>query len=243
MEVMTATITEETDMTHITTRRIRGRTLGLVAGAAVIAVLSAGVGAGAATLVTSAQIKDGTIVGRDVKDAGLTGRDVRARSLTGKHVKDGTVTGADVKNGSIDTADLSTNVSVAMVNGKIPSGTTVTGIEAFDVNSDVAGDYSVSVTLPGRASAALTSDVVNFGGNSPMISDGSPGCTGTTAAPTAPAGKVCIYLIAAASDSASFFGTDIGGVISDQAFAVYWFDDATSNDNVFAKFTWAYTAP
>lgn len=215
-------------------------------------VLSAGAGAGAATLVTSAQIKDGTIVGRDVKDAGLTGRDVKAGSLTGKHLKDGTVAGADLKDGtvagadlkdgSVDTADLSTNVTAAMVDATIPSGTTVTGIMNVDVAATVPGDFAATVTLPGRAHAPLTPEMVNFGGDDLRLQDPTPDCAGTTAAPTAPAGTVCLYLVGATSDSSTIRGTSVGGENSDQAFSVYWQDLATSSD-VFLTFTWAYTAP
>lgn len=229
--VMTA-MTEE-DTTRPFTRRSRGRALGFVAGAAFMCVLSAGVGAGAATLVTSAQIKDGTIIGRDVKNGGLTGRDVKARSLTGKHVKDGT----------IDTTDLSTGVSAALVDATIPSGTTVTGIEYFDTTASVSGDYRITVTLPGRAHAPLTNQMVWFGGTDTRVLDKSAACTGTTDAPTAPAGFVCVYLAAAATDSKSIAGMDIGGTITDQAFSVFWNDDATESADVLIKFSWAYTAP
>jgi hypothetical protein len=226
-------------------------------------VLSAGVGAGAATLVTSAQIKDGTIVGRDVKDAGLTGRDVKAGSLTGKHLKDGTVAGADLKDGSVagadlkdgsvagadlkdgsvDTTDLSTNVTAAMLDATIPSGTTVTGIMNADLTASVSGDFAATVVLPGRAHALLTPQMVNFGGDDLRLQDSTPECAGTTAAPTAPAGTVCLYLVGASSDSSAIRGTNVGGfATSDRAFSVFWQDAATTSD-VFLTFTWAYTAP
>jgi uncharacterized protein YjbI with pentapeptide repeats len=244
----------ETVPTHSApaTRR-GGRTLGFVAGAAFMCVLSAGVGAGAATLVTSAQIKDGTIVGRDVKNGGLTGADLKDGSVTSKDlkngtvtsadVKDGSLTGADVQDGSLAAADLATAARSALLQDTIPSGTTVTGIGYFDVQSDISGDFGFSIALPGRAHAPLTAAMVNFpGGTSGIYNDDDSGCTGTKEAPTAPPGEVCLYLIAHSTDISNLRGDSLYNQASDLGFAVRWNDSASSSDT-YVSLVWAYTAP
>lgn len=241
----------------------RGRLLGFAAGAAFMCVLSAGVGAGAATLVTSAQIKDGTIVGRDVKDGGLTGKDIKSSSLTGKQVKDGSIAGADVKDGGIGSADiadggitsgdiadgtiasddLSASARAALVQPLIPSGTTVTGTGYFDIQASVNGDFGFDIALPGRAHADLTDQMVNFRtGNNPIFNDDTNSCAGSASFPSAPPGQVCLYLIASATDSTNIRGSSVYNNASDQSFAVRW-SDSNSGSDVYVSLVWAYTAP
>lgn len=245
----------DTTPTHsVPTTRSRGRALGFVAGAAFMCVLSAGVGAGAATLVTSAQIKDSTIVGRDVKNGGLTGADLKDGSVTTKDLKNGTVNSADLKDGSVDsvdvkdgslaTGDLATATRADLLQDTIPSGTTVTGIGYFDSQSDVPGDFGFAVTLPGRAHAPLTSAMVNFpGGTSGIFNDDPSGCTGTKEAPTAPPGEVCLYLIAHPTDISNVRGQSLYNQNSDLGFAVRWNDSAVASADTYVSLVWAYTAP
>ncbi len=233
----------------------RGRLLGFVAGAAFMCVVSAGVGAGAATLVTSAQIKDGTIVGKDVKDGGLTGKDIKSSSLSGKQVKDGSIAGADVKDGSIGSADiadgtiaggdLSAAARADLLQGLIPSGTTVTGTEYFDVQGSAAGDYGFTVTLPGRAHATLTDENVNFRTDNTGIyadEDDINTCDGSSNVPTAPAGQVCVYMASRTADTSNIRASEVYNRPNDQSFAVRWSDSNSSSD-VYVTVVWAYTAP
>ena len=59
-----------------------------------------------------------------------------------------------------------------------------------------ASSVNYSIPLPARAPVALTSANVNFelNANSPT-NDDDRSCTGSASAPTAPAGKVCLYII------------------------------------------------
>jgi hypothetical protein len=256
-------MTEIIDTPGATTHpRGRGRALGFVAGAAFMCVLSAGVGAGAATLVTSAQIKDGTIVSVDVKKGGLTGRNIKSSSLTGAHLKNGSVTGADVKNGSVTGADVK-NGSVtgadladgtvgaadleadaqAVLDDRIPSGRTVTGVVYFDTSASGSGDYGVTVSLPARAHAVLTNAIVNFRSDgSALYADGEAGhqCSGSANAPTAPAGRVCVYRVASAEGTTNVRAGEPFGKGSDRDFAVRWND---TGGDVFLTAVWAYSAP
>jgi hypothetical protein len=72
------------------------RTAAVVAGVVGLVVLSAGGGAVANTLITGAQIKDGTV----------TGADLRNGTVRSVDVGDGSLTGTDIANGSVRTADV-----------------------------------------------------------------------------------------------------------------------------------------
>ena len=117
----------------------------------------------------------------------------------------------------------------------IPSGQTVTG------NFGTTGNYLVdqlvqsSISLPARAPVALTAANVNFAS---LASDNDATCTGTAAAPTAPPGKVCMYLYSSPG-VANAQGVDANNLPT-QAFYIAW--TATSGtDHIYL--TWAYTAP
>ena len=91
----------------------------------------------------------------------------------------------------------------------IPTGVTVTGTITYDSHlSGNAWNDIVTVDLPGVAPVALTLADVNFDANSGAL-DADATCTGTAAAPTAPPGKVCIYLD-------SFDNVDIANTSAEQ---------------------------
>ena len=144
----------------------------------------------------------------------------------------------------------------------IPSGTTVTG--AFGIGSNVTSAVTVTVTdpdvvydatataatvltsdvrqvvqLPGLAPADLTSATVNFGAGG---TDADPSCAGTATAPTAPAGKVCLYLSAAAGTGTAVDGQAIPGLAGSRSgFVVHATNASLGETGAFG--TWAYTAP
>jgi hypothetical protein len=147
----------------------------------------------------------------------------------------------------------------------IPSGTTVTG--AFGIGSNVTAAVTVTVVdpedttpltpptatattavtsdvrqvvqLPGMAPADLTNATVNFAGGG---SDADPSCAGTPTAPTAPAGKVCLYLTSGAGAGTAFDGQAIPGLAGSRAgFVVHATNATVGESGIFG--TWAYTAP
>lgn len=85
---------------------------------AVIALI-AGLGGGAigATLITGAQIKDGSVTGADIRD----------KSLAGKDLKDSSVTGALVRNGSLQANDLSSAARASLRAGGVAGSPGVAG--------------------------------------------------------------------------------------------------------------------
>jgi hypothetical protein len=191
------------------------------------------------------------------------GTAVAAKTLTGRNIKNSSLTGADIKNRSIGTRDLTRSAQgrrgptgargltgaqgATGPRGKsssepLDSGQTVSGYERLDVESPNSGDFQLGVSLPGVAPVALTDANVNFAadGNA-ATSEDDASCTGTANNPTAPAGKACLYLIAATTDTTSISG-NIGNAAQTRGFRAVWADPSTSDD-VFLEFSWAYTAP
>ncbi len=124
----------------------------------------------------------------------------------------------------------------------IPPGVTVTGSGLWDhVAVQDNSDVQLLVELPGRAPVNLASGTVNFAPHVAAADDDAT-CTGTPGAPSAPAGKVCIYVFGSTSiDGAFGFSspTDL-----DRYFRiVFYTNDATPPDNMYLQYTWAYTAP
>ncbi|MCE9620720.1 MAG: hypothetical protein K8R99_00060 [Actinomycetia bacterium] len=131
----------------------------------------------------------------------------------------------------------------ALGTARVPSGKTVTGFGLWDtVSSGATDDIQISVELPALAPVALTDATVNFATNA-SAGDGDATCTGSIGAPTAPAGKVCIYL-----SSFSGLNTFRGFNAIEPAFTSRYFriianpTTALGTDQFF-RFTWAYTAP
>lgn len=86
---------------------LTGRTAAVVAVVGVVG-LAAGTGATAASIVTGAQVKDGTITGRDIKDGSVWSRDLApwvSKQYTITH--DNSVTSKSVVDGSLEARDLS----------------------------------------------------------------------------------------------------------------------------------------
>ena len=133
----------------------------------------------------------------------------------------------------------------------IPSGTRVQGAFGYqDVNdgTGAAGAFtSESVSFPVPAPDPLTDAEVGF---TPAVAaiagndDEDASCTGTTANPTAPPGKVCVYpttttqIAADSADATQLAGTGGGG-------STFGFGIDSSATGSAANFhgVWAYTAP
>lgn len=136
------------------------------------------------------------------------------------------------------------------------SGSLLRGAVGADFDSQlppgglVGADFGVDVSLPRRAGNALGDNDVhvalrwkNGGGQTqPTTSDTSAGCTGTLAHPTAPRGKVCIY-IAGGDNAANVSGYSVrpGTDKSRYGFKLKW--DAMHNGDTFIDAVWAYRYP
>jgi hypothetical protein len=135
----------------------------------------------------------------------------------------------------------------------VPHGKTLRGAigadyQAFD---NTASDFGVDMTMPMSAPVGLSDDDVfvnvlhwqNAGGQTaPTTTDTNPGCTGTPENPTAPPGKVCIY-VSGADHAFNLAGYSVlfGTGASKYGFKLKW--DASQVGDTFVDATWAYTAP
>ena len=112
----------------------------------------------------------------------------------------------------------------------------------FDVSQSTVTTSTdqVYVSIGAVAPVALTSGTVNFANAGTGDADAT--CTGTPSAPTAPAGKVCIYIDTSGGITTS---TLVGfpGVLATHGFLATWSPSAAGGADEFLYATWAYTAP
>ena len=140
--------------------------------------------------------------------------------------------------------------------GTLPSGKTITGAWGGRYIAALAGNqqnsYLLSYGFPLKAPQKLRDSDVQFGaGTGGPVGDADPVCTGSVANPTAPAGKVCIYVNEGPNGTRSNstltgFKLSAAGVNTDadaHGFMVRMVDAGTVPGTVRAEGTWAYTAP
>ncbi len=252
-------------------KRIRvSPAMGVALVALAFAVSGTSLAQGAATrigkLISGSSIKKGSIPGNRLTKGSVTADRIKSNSLTGKQINEATLAkvpsaaSADKAQtaGTTTNAQRATNADNALALGgvaaagyrtfatrTIPSGITVTG--AFGISSNVTGgmtptnDLREVVQLPGLAPADLIDATVNFANAIGPI-DVDLSCTGTPNAPTAPAGKVCLYLTETQSPDTTVEGTAIPSLLGSRAgFVVHAASLTTASTGVFR--TWAYTAP
>jgi hypothetical protein len=236
-------------------------------------MVASGGSAMAARLITGAEIKDGSVRARDARNGSLGGRDFRRGSIGGKAFKRSSLTGRVVRLGSIEPKDLAgAGRALATAAGAtIAPGKTMKGVwggrfttpynssnrEEADRNSHV-----LFVSFPAPVPEPLAADEVNFKSAGAKTADPDAGCNGTLSAPSAPPGKVCVYLNTSRDENLfSVEGKHIsdptlfadllgpGGVPNSLGFtvAIRVIQDpcllCPPPQNVQAQGTWAYTAP
>jgi len=203
-------------------------------------VIAMGGAATAGALITSKQIKDNTVTTKDIKDGTLLLKDVKkseVAKLKGKAGINGT-------NGAAGASAFEPP----------PSGTVIKGGGRLDGYVNAGAIYLYSYAPLPFTTAALLDDFAAgrnlFLGASALNQGGETdpaGCPGTFDAPTAAAGKLCVYL-GDASNVASgtvivYAGSDAGTV--DAASNNGFFVAAGSNvvGNMGLSYVWVYTAP
>jgi hypothetical protein len=163
---------------------------------------------------------------RHLKAGAVTGAKLKADAVTAAKIGAGAVGGSEVVEsslGEVPAAQFATSAQNAVALGGfpavafprygalIPSGTTVTGaFGAVAADADDGGDgLAFAVDYVGYPLPAPVAPIaVNFApGTDPGDDDAT--CNGSPAAPTAPAGKVCLYL----TDSICVNGTANGFAI------------------------------
>jgi hypothetical protein len=229
----------------------------VVSTVALILALGAG-GAYAAGKIGSKQIKDGSVQSVDIQDNGVTGADVDEHTLgpipfaqtalNANNADD--ATHADNASHADDSANLggTTAAGYLRYGAPIPSGRTVAGALGYETAS--SSDYHEVVSFyPLSAPANVVDADVSFDTSTVSAlaaqnSEESAGCTGTASAPTAPAGKVCIYLTSENVAPNSAIGTTLDPALptgSRLGFSVR--ADASGANGTSLTGTWAYTAP
>jgi len=78
---------------------------------------------------------------------------------------------------------------------------------------------------------------------SALVGDGDAACTGTVSAPTAPPGKVCLYLGDTANVDGMAGTSAVQAGFNDQFFLVYGYANGTQGLDLYFRFSWAYRAP
>jgi hypothetical protein len=215
---------------------------------------------GAATrvgkLISGSSIKRGSITGTRIKSNSLTGTQINEKSLA-------TVpSAATAKRAQLadraTNAQRATNADNALTLGgtaaagfltyashPVPSGATVTGAFGIEGASAAAtatsNDLEQVVSLPGMAAGDLSNEAVNFASNA-AATDGDATCTGNVLVPSAPPGKICLYLSSVRGIGTTVEGLAIPGIAGSRAGFVVHATTATAPDTG-AFGTWAYTAP
>jgi hypothetical protein len=194
---------------------------------------------------------------KQIRKGAVTKSKIRANAITSSKVKNRSLLAKDFKAGQLpkgpkgDKGDKGDAGASALQ--PVPSHQTIRGAVGADFHAfdSTASDFGVDVTLPMPARNALSdADVFvnvtgwqNAGGQTqPTTTDTSAGCTGTPASPTAPAGKVCIY-VSGADHAFNLSGYSVlaGTGASPYGFKLKW--DASQTGDTFVDATWAYTAP
>jgi Collagen triple helix repeat (20 copies) len=140
----------------------------------------------------------------------------------------------------------------SVFSSSIPSGQTVTGAwggRYIAPQLAFNNSYLLTVGFPVKAPAPLADTDVNAAPD-PAAGDPDSSCTGSVNNPTAPAGKVCLYVGHAANASVTGFRLTIPGTGGTQPGDAYGFtvrvlDTGTVGNTAttWAQGTWAYTAP
>jgi hypothetical protein len=217
--------------------------------------------------ITGKQIKAGSITGKQINEQTLgnvpTATRAQRVTLADRATNAQRATNAD---NALALGGTAAAGYLSFATRTIPSGVTVTG--AFGIGSNVTAAVTVAIVppmtpgpgtptdattttamtsdirqvvqLPGLAPADLSDGTVNFA-NLPAA-DADPACSGTPTAPTAPAGKVCLYLTSALGAGTALEGQAIPGLTGSRSGFVVHASNATLGQTG-AFGTWAYTAP
>ncbi|MFN2640479.1 MAG: hypothetical protein ABR548_01080 [Actinomycetota bacterium] len=205
--------------------------------AALVLVAAPFLTAHAANTVTSSDIVNGTI--RNV--------DLATGSVNGRVLQNGTVSRVDLTGILQRSLRWSTTLPLQTVRGAVGGD--------FDVSSgnSCPCGWGVDMTLPSAARSALTDDDVyvnvdgwvsgDTGQTAPTTTDtGGGACTGSPSNPTAPRGKVCIY-VAGADNAFNVNGYSVrpGADASPYGFKLHWESAASVTGDTFIDAVWAYT--
>jgi hypothetical protein len=182
--------------------------------------------------VNSAKIKNNTVASGDIQDGTITGADVADNSLTG----------ADLGNASVPTSKLTGALPATVFPTQLPSGLTLRGTFAGRAFAGAAGqNMQIPITFQFPLSSAPVPHFIVFGGAAP------PECTGTSVAPTAAPGHLCVYESAPAinANGQRVFNPITAGGADNEASTIgaAVAANAIANADFRVRGSWAVTAP
>jgi len=215
---------------------------------ALFIALAGGTAWAAHEVINSSDVVDNSLQSVDLKDnAGVKSTDVVNDTVTG-----GGLAGADLRPSSVGTSEIQNGqVSVLDTNRVIPSGATVTGLLGEFEHGGGVVPLREHVDFHGlRAPADLTDadvgfDDVGVSAAAAANTEENANCTGGIFNPTAPSGKVCIYLFFETVDNGTAAGHRFGsGTTFTEAdrYGFTW-DASSSVSPAELRGTWAYRAP
>jgi hypothetical protein len=178
-------------------------------------------------------VKDNGIKGTDVKNGSLTADDFAGSLPAGERGP----AGPKGPQGPKGATGAQGEPGVSVFDDEIPSGETVYGTLGERMPLASGKTYRVAVSFPVPAPEILEDADVSFAPGSDGEDDAA--CTGSSAAPTAPPGKVCLYTAGQSGNG------DLTGDGSGNPFGfVYTISSNGGNpDFVGVRGSWAYTAP
>ncbi len=182
----------------------------------------------------------------------VTGKKIKKNAVTSKKVKDHSLLKKDFKSGQIPVGAKGDkgDPGMSVFDSSIPSGQTVKGVWGGIYATPTVNSYFYAprIGFPVPAPAGLTDAQVSFPAGTANAAPGDldPTCTGTAEAPTAPAGKVCVYVDSQSASVTSLAAQQLDGENSEQSklgFGVVVTATGAANASTVARGTWAYTAP
>jgi hypothetical protein len=202
---------------------------------------------------------------KQLKKNAVTAVKVRANAITSPKVKNNALTGADINESTLGTVPKATNATNATnattaanstnlegtpasgyfrYGTTIPSGKTVTGAWGIVDATAAAGELHFTYeSFPLAAPVGLGDADVNFKAGTPTALDGDATCLGTSAAPTAPAGKVCLYQGGLSNSNVTSLAGFQYDTATDSKYGFGVRAITSGAGTVVARGSWAYTAP
>jgi hypothetical protein len=176
--------------------------------------------------VTSNKVKNGSLLSADFKPGQLV---AGAPGATGPQGPKGDPGAAGATGAKDDTGATGRSALTPLQTGE-------TLVGGFDLDTEApvagAGDFRTFVPFSIPAPSVPTGAFIAPAGS----------CSGTHSAPTAPAGKVCVYVVAS-SNASLFANLDPGTPAILHGFVVGFNNVGSVAGDVYAYGSWAYTAP
>lgn len=201
----------------------------------------------------SAIAVSGLIKGKEIKRRSIPANRIKPNALGGGQIDESKLgevpkAGDAAKLGGADAADFE-RYGQPLASGRTMAGQFAANQYDFSSTATGGGAFVLAgVSFPRPAPAGLTDAEVNFAPGheaSTFNADEDPSCAGTPNQPTAPAGRVCLYIINEDNVAPQSLQGFVAGPSSRFGFTVQGTGVATGSSfgRIQVLGTWAYTAP